>query len=215
MSLLRFTLVGEGSSDAALQHPLRWLLAESGITRPFEVTRPDLRLWPRPLHGLADKIQAAVDLTEPCDLIFVHRDADREPPENRRIEIRHALDENAKEAGSRPFICVVPVRETEAWFLFDEAALRWAVNNPRGTEPLNMPALQRIEALPDAKHTFKELVRAATEKPTRRLRGFSEGATLHRLAELITDFAPLRQLSAFRRLEEDIQQIVRQQKWNG
>lgn len=47
----------------------------------------------------------------------------------------------------------------------------------------------------------------------RRLKQFSVNERVHRLAEIINDFAPLRALSAFQALETEIQQVVKTQGW--
>lgn len=214
MNLLRYTLVAEGPSDEVLKYPLDWLLVEGGAMRAIEGTYPDLRQWPRPLHGLADRIRAALALSDPCDLLFVHRDSDGDLRENRCAEIQRAVDEVAADLRRRPYACVVPVRMTEAWFLFDEALLRKAADNPHGRVPLDLPSLSRVEGLADPKRLFQQLISTATEKSPRRLKGFSSAAAFHRLASLITDFSPLRRLPAFQALEADVQHIIQAAGWN-
>ena len=60
----------------------------------------------------------------PCQILFIHRDADKESWENRCTEIEWAV-QAARGAGSLPrHVRVVPVRMTEAWMLADERALR-------------------------------------------------------------------------------------------
>ena len=78
MNSLRFTLFTDGPTDEVLLHPLRWLLINNGVVRSIEAAWADLRTLPTPPTQLVDKIRAAIDLY-PCDLIFVHRDAEREP----------------------------------------------------------------------------------------------------------------------------------------
>ncbi|MBI4661108.1 MAG: DUF4276 family protein [Verrucomicrobia bacterium] len=214
MNLLRYTLVAEGPSDEVLKYPLHWLLAQGGVMRAIEATFPDLRQWPQPLRGLPDRIRAALVLSDPCDLLFVHRDSDGEPRENRCAEIQRAIEEVAADLRQRPYVCVVPVRMTEAWFLFDEALLRKAVDNPHGRVPLDLPSLSRVESLPDPKELLQQLISTATEKPPRRLKGFSSTAAFHRLASLITDFSPLRRLQAFQALEADVRHIIQAAGWN-
>jgi hypothetical protein len=216
MSALRFTLVTDGPTDAVLLRPLRWLLIKNGVGRPIEATWADLRLLPKPPTQLVDKIRCALDLY-PCDLIFVHRDAEKEPPENRIAEIRRSLNLVSSDLFTKPrtgIVCVVPVRMTEAWFLFDEANIRRAAGNPAGTLKLSLPPGARVESLPDPKETLRELFVQATELPPRRLKGFKPGQALRRLAELIEDFSPLRQLPAFRELEREIKTVIETSKWN-
>lgn len=208
MSELRFTLVSDGPSDAALLHPLRWLLQANGVDRPIEAAWADLRAFPRPISSLDHKIRAALELY-PCDLLFVHRDAEREPRAKRVEEIRSAVQRIALDFfAGRPYICVVPVRMTEAWLLFDEIAIRQAAGNPRSATPLCLPPLARVEDLPDPKAVLNEALQRATDKPPRRLRKFRTGQAVQRLAELIQDYSPLRRATAFHTLEQELQAVL-------
>jgi hypothetical protein len=213
MSALRFTLVADGPTDAILLYPLRWLLIHNGVVRPIELAWADLRQLPKPPAGLERKIEAALDLY-PCDLLFIHRDAEKEPREDRVGEIRQAVQRLSSDLlPSKPYVCVVPVRMTEAWFLFDELSIRRAAGNPAGGGILSLPPLSKIEALPEPKQTLHDLLRAATELPLRRLKRFSPAQACHRLAELIEDFSPLRRLPAFASLETDLQSIIQRADW--
>jgi hypothetical protein len=208
MNALRFTLVSEGSSDAALLHPLRWLLQVNGVDCPIESTWADLRAFPKPISGLEHKIRAAFELY-PCDLLFVHRDADREPRATRVEEIRSAVQRISSDFfAGRPYVCVVPVRMTEAWLLFDETAIRQAAGNPRSATPLCLPPVSKVEDVPDPKAVLNEALRRATDKPARRLRKFRTGQAVQRLAELIQDYSPLRNATAFQSLEQELQTIL-------
>ncbi|WP_446349610.1 hypothetical protein [Coleofasciculus chthonoplastes] len=114
-----------------------------------------------------------------------------------------------------PVICVVPVRMTEAWLLFDEAAIRKAAENPRIQQPLNLPNLSKCEELPDPKQYLCQLLRQASGFTGRRLKKFRarEREKIQRIAELIDDFSALRSLSAFKILEADIKQMLKRQSW--
>jgi hypothetical protein len=215
MNTLRFTLVADGPTDAVLLHPLRWLLIASGIARPIECIWADLRQLPKYPSGLENKIAEAIDLY-PCDLIFIHRDAEREPRANRVDEIKRAIRlASADLFNNRPYVCVVPVRMSESWLLFDEMGIRRASGNPSGTERLELPSMHRIEELPDPKAILHDLLRKATELPARRLKKFSPEKACYRLAELIDDFSPLRRLPAFQTLEQELGEIVRSSDWTN
>lgn len=140
---IRYTLLADGSSDRALLPILSWALHQQGMSLVVQPAWADLgRLRRRP-RTLADRIIAAMQLY-PCDLLFVHRDAEREAFEFRRSEIVRALDEIARqEPIPLAAICVVPVRMQEAWLLFDEMAIRTAAGNPRGRQQLPLPLLWR------------------------------------------------------------------------
>jgi hypothetical protein len=187
---------------------LKWLLQANGVDRPIESAWADLRAFPKPISCLEHKIIAALELY-PCNLLFVHRDADREPRAKRVDEIRSAVQRIASDFfAGRPYVCVVPVRMTEAWLLFDEAAIRLAAGNPRSATPLSLPPLAKVEDLPDPKAVLNEALLRATDKPARRLRKFRTGQAVQRLAELIQDYSPLRRAAAFHSLELELRAVL-------
>jgi hypothetical protein len=205
---LTFTLLSDGSSDRALIPVLRWLLLQSS-GRDFSDQWADLRSLRPPPRLLSEKIRMTLTLF-PCDLLFVHRDAEGERREVRVAEIR----EHLQAAGSRQTaVCVVPVRMQESWLLIDEAAIRSAADNPRGRMPLAIPPLKRLEEVPDPKSLLWDLLSNASGLRPGRLRRFDPARRIHRLADLIEDFSPLRRLSAFQALEEDLQQILEERSW--
>lgn len=85
----------------------------------------------------------------------------------------------------------------------DEDAIRAASGRVSGREPLGLPALARIEQVSNPKQILRDALVAAHGTTGRRAQRFSPAAALHRLANLIDDWSPLRQLSAFQRLEAD------------
>ena len=213
MKSLRMTLVTDGPTDAVLLHPLRWLLVENGVTAPLEPVWADLRALPKPPAGLVERIVAAVDFY-PCDLLFVHRDAERESRQVRVDEIGRAFQKCRSDLfASRPCVCVVPVRMTEAWFLFDAGAIRHAAGNPASRTPLDLPEVGGLEDIPDPKQNLLQVLRDATELPLRRRQKFSLVQAIYRLAELIDDFSPLRRLPAFAALEAEVRSAIRAHGW--
>lgn len=207
MTSLQFTLVTDGASDRALLPVLTWLLRQHSM-RTFQPQWADLRALRQPPKTLEEKIFTALELY-PCDLLFVHRDAEREPRATRVAEIRRCLANRAEP----PTVCVVPVRMQEAWLLFDEAALRLAADNPRGEVPLPFPPLLRLEEVSDPKELLHELLYQASGLRPGRLSRFNPAARAHRLAELIEDFSPLRRLAAFQALETELTALVTEQRW--
>lgn len=193
MNTARLTLLSDGSTDQALLHVLRWLV-KTHSTAPFEQKWADLRQLPKPPRKLRDRIEAARDL-HPCDVLVVHRDAERDPPHKRSQEIAEAI-----RGLSTLVVHAVPVRMTEAWFLFDEAAIRRAAGCPNGTMPLDLPPLKNVESIPDPKEVLHATLRMASNLSGRRRKLFHPD--IRRLADLIDDFAPLRAVPSFRALEE-------------
>ena len=158
-----------------------------------------------------DRIERSVALY-PCDLLFVHRDAERTALEDRLEEIKAALCEGLETP--KPALCVVPVRMSEAWLLIDETALRHAAGNPNGKVSLDLPRLHQLEQLPDPKQLLHDLLRRASGLHGRRLSSFNRRLHSHRVADWISDFSPLYRLSAFQRLAADLAQVVAAHGWN-
>ena len=79
-------MVGDGSSDRALIPILTWLLRQHWDDVPIQPEFADLRWLPKPPRELSRRIDKSMELY-PCDLLFVHRDAEGESVEQRREEI--------------------------------------------------------------------------------------------------------------------------------
>jgi len=124
-----YTLVADGSSDKVLLPILTWSLQQRDVT-PIMEQWADIGRTP---GGTEDRLKTALDLY-PCDVLFVHRDAESQPSDLRRAQIADALRWTLVR-----HIPVVPVRMMEAWLLIDESAIRSAAGNPNGTENLSLP----------------------------------------------------------------------------
>jgi len=212
---LRFTLVTDGSSDAALVPILTWLLRANNVRLAIQSEWADLRAFSKlRKRKLADKIILSLELF-PCDLLFIHRDAEKMPRKKRVQEINNAIAKVRKELFFPPAICVVPVRMLEAWLLFDEMAIRHAAGNRSSQNPLNLPRLSTIESIPNPKSILYDSLKKASHLTRRRLKRFPVSQRAHRLAGLIDDFSPLRVLPAFKALENDLIRLIEKQKWNS
>jgi hypothetical protein len=209
MLMLRYTLLGDGSSDRVLQPILNWLLQDLGVEGPIQGEWADLGSVKT--KTLSDRVMRTLDLF-PCDLLFIHRDAENQSRQMRLEEVQSAVQgcsQSSSGLGSN-FIPVIPIRMTEAWLMISEAALRSAAMNRNGTIPLVMPPIEKLEDLPDPKQVLHELLRKASEKRGRRLKEFNPGQVVHQLPQEITDFSPLRQLSGFCALEADLRSWLKQ-----
>ena len=213
MDEIRYTLITDGSSDRALIPILTWVLHEKGEIDRIQPEWADLHRLPRPPQTLGDRISIAMKLY-PCDLLFVHRDAEGKDPCHRYEEIRNALREAAVQGIQPPAICVVPVRMTEAWLLINEPAIRIAAGNPNGTRPLSLPHLSTIEEIRDPKALLFDILRKASGLKGRHLKAFNKAASRIRITQLIDEFSPLRELGAFQRLEENILEL-KQNGWSN
>jgi hypothetical protein len=207
MDSLRYTLVAEGNSDRVLMPILDWLLRENGIQSAIQPEFADIYE-----AFVAEKITLAVKIREsvrlyPCDLLFVHRDADTESRSKRVEEIETAVV-NAELTSSIPYVCVIPVKMQEAWLLFDEEAIRYAAGNPNGRQPLELPLLNQLETVADPKLVLADLLKAASGLSGRRLKRFNISQSAKLITYFADDFSPLQQLPAFQALENEIKQFV-------
>lgn len=198
---LNFTLLADGSSDRVLMPILRWLLTEHVLARPINGQWADLSPLRHKPTDLSQRIQTAL-VIYPCDLMFVHRDAEAQPADIRYEEITQAY--SGVHFHKPPHICVVPIRMQEAWLLLDEHAIRQAANNPNGRVKLSLPPPKSLEDLAAPKTRLHELLKQASQLKGRRLDQFDAGRQAHQIPEHMTDFTALRQLSAFKRLEDDV-----------
>lgn len=196
--LLRYTLLADGPSDRCLLRVIDSLLdgipriAESGFLPQFAGPREVRSAEP----GLVGRMRRALQ-EFPCDILFVHRDAEREPLEHRVQEVERATSE----VGFEYVVPVVPVRMTEAWLLIDAKAIRRAADNPNGSVTISLPRTLDLETVPDPKKVLFDLLVRASEKKGRRLEQLKSPQNLStrwaRVATLIEDFSPLASLPAF------------------
>ena len=189
------------------------MLIDNGVKFAIQAEWADLRSLKYPPHKLEEKIRNAIHYY-PSDILFIHRDAENQTSEKRVYEIQKALRIVLRHVNPPPHVCVVPVRMTETWLLCNEQALRIASGNSRGNLSLNLPSLSSLEKLPNPKKRLYESIKTASELKGRRLRRLPVKEYAARVAELIEDFSPLRQLSAFKKLEEDIIQMISEHGWN-
>jgi hypothetical protein len=209
MKEIRYTLITDGSSDRALMPILNWLLMELGVNIPIQAAWADLARLPHPPKKLEDRIEKAIALY-PCDLLFIHRDAEKETRQKRVSEIHQAVN-LLKEDVKLPVVCVIPVKMTEAWLLIDEKAIREAAGNPKGSQSLNLPKPSTIEKLSDLKENLKALLELARGHSSRKSQKFLIARA--RIAELIDDFHPLKQLPAFMDLESELKPTLGDRGW--
>lgn len=202
MRTLRFTLLAEGTSDRVLIPILRWMLLRhhSGFEWIGQIA--DLHELPRPPRSLPQKIATASELF-PADVIFIHRDSDRESPSNRRREISDAID-SLRESPARHWVPVIPVRMTEAWLLVSESALRSASGNPNGRNPLQLPPWQALETIPDPKVVLQSLLVDASGLSGRRRKKSNFSAQRARIPDFLENWETLLRLPSAKQLCDEI-----------
>jgi hypothetical protein len=152
--------------------------------------------------ALADRIRVALDLF-PCNLLLVHRDAERASVAERQHEIDEATASLPAQRKPRT-IHIIPVRMTESWLLIDPLAIRRAAGNPSGTDELEIPAVDRLESTPNPKEVLFRALTSAKSVGARRLRAFRPETVRHRVSELMDDYGSLRALPSFRHFEEQV-----------
>jgi hypothetical protein len=204
---LTYTLVSDGASDRALIPVLTWALRRQGYDGPVNPQWADLRRLKSPPSNLGLRVQWSVELY-PCDLLFIHRDAEGQPLAEREQEIIRAVQTvNAKILA--PFVPVVPIRMMEAWLLIEEDAIRSAAGNPNGDNELDLPIVSRLENLPNPKSVLHNLIREASGLGAHRRQHLKVGQLVYRIADLVNDFSPLENIPAFARFSAELRQVLR------
>ena len=215
MDPLRYTRITDGSADTVLMPIITWTLRVNGIEGAIQPQWADLRPFSEGAQ-LDVKIRTSLEYF-PCDILFIHRDAEKEPRENRAKEIWAAYCVSGMMNTIQiPPICVIPVRMQEAWLLFDETAIRRAAGNKNGQMSLPLPSLNTIESVPDPKNLLHECLRIASGRTGRRLKKFRPASSTHQIPNFIEDFTPLRSLSAFADFEYDLIETLQKypdEKW--
>jgi len=208
MSSINCSLLTDGPSDIALLPILKWLMEEHLKSVIVRMEWADLTKLPQPPGSLVDKICSVIEIY-PCNILFVHRDAESQPPDMRYEEIRQAVVLASQRGVFFQHICVVPVRMQEAWLLLDEWAIRRSAGNPNGPMGLDLPSAARIESIPDPKDLLYRILKTASGLHGRRLKKLRPDILARDVSNHMRDFSCLRVLPAFQRLESDIQKIVR------
>lgn len=164
--------------DWAVRHRDRTV--EQGSWAALDFVKP-------PPKKLAERVKQAIQLY-PCDILFIHRDAEKAHPDHRLSEIRTAM----KDLDDR-YVPVIPIRMTEAWFLHDEPAIRQASGNPQGSVALSLPKIHQVERISDPKEVLFEALLEATEASghLKQKRKRDQPRMRMRVAELIDDFGAL------------------------
>jgi hypothetical protein len=203
MKVVRHTLVSEGSTDANLIPIIDWTLKNTAGVPLSQGERAEFWRLPKKPGNLSERLLEATKLF-PCEILFVHRDADAELPQARMDEIRQAFEQASIQL---PAVAIIPVRMLEAWLCFNEDAIRKASGNPNGKVPLNLPRLQRVESRPDPKRDLNEALLTASERLGRRRKKFDTAKAFWRIVDCIEDFSPLRELPSFQAFERSVKSL--------
>ncbi len=206
MKSLNFTLIADGRSDKTLIHIIKWsldnlfpTLANNGVFADFGPLKN-----PPAKGDIANQIAEAKKYY-PFDLIIYHRDA--EIISNTIINQRK--EEVLKFAGIVDnLICIVPIVMMEAWLLFDELSIKKAAENRNYKGKIQLPSSKVIENEREPKKLLQDLLKTVSCKTKRNLKTFNINKAIQLVAENITDFSPLRNLTAFNVFENDLKNAV-------
>jgi len=109
---LRYTLIPDGPSDRALIAVINWTIKQhesfTGLTLLPQFA--DLRNNPSQSRTLGERLTDAIQRF-PCDVLFIHRDAEKVSRDQRHDEIAEAIARLTTPYWGP----VIPVRMTEAW----------------------------------------------------------------------------------------------------
>ena len=106
--IVRFLLVVEGNSDAALVPHLQVVCVDCGASEAIGIA-PDFSRLPRPpARDIRSKLKAALALEPSVNLIFIHRDADARTEDRRRIEIEGAAEDWKTRTAMKHLTCRDP-----------------------------------------------------------------------------------------------------------
>ncbi|WP_070108235.1 hypothetical protein [Burkholderia plantarii] len=195
---IRYTLLADGTSDGVLLPIIRWVIETNFTDIELEGELAGRGIPPLG-EGLLKRVRAAAELYG-CDVLFVHRDAERDGYPLRRQQLERDL-----EAFDRGWIPIIPVRMSEAWLFGSEQAIRTAAGNPNGNSRLTVPAKGRWESRPDPKAELFKLLDTAADLSKRRT--INKGRCRLRVAELTTDYSHLRGLPSFDAFEADVVRV--------
>lgn len=198
--------LADGSSDVPLGEHLENLCAKRDVE--VRITTPNLRRLPKP-PGLrvVDRLRTVLELGMNPDIVFVHRDAEKQDPSLRYKEVQDAVSVTRP---GLPAVAVVPVRMTEAWLLLDEDQIRHVAGRPRSTVSLELPPISKIEAQSDPKKILRDALDIASGLKGRRLIRFQGQFSNNRrtLLQRLDVNGPVRSLPSWKALESTLDRIV-------
>ena len=206
---IHFMLIGEGRSDEGLIPHIERLIIALGADE-VTGTAPNFGVIPgHHGHSVAEKLRTAIQLEPAANLVIIHRDADSRDPEPRYQEVAAAAEEYCQE---RQWVAVIPVQETEAWLLLDEAAIRLVAGKPNGRAPINLPLIGRVEQVADPKEVLEQALVDASELSGRRVAKFRSSLPAKRkqLLEQLAIGGVLERLPSWTRFRTDLAAVLRE-----
>ena len=186
---LTWSVVADGGTDRLLVPVIQWAIHR--LDPDVEILEPEFRKR----HGSVEDFLSLYE--SGVMLIFVHRDSESHSLQDRLREFQTIVQPNV--------VPVVPVQMSEAWILFDGAAVARAAGSPSSHVPV--PAIADVESISNPKDRLDRLLHRAAGSPSgRRGRNFKRAIASRRVsvAEYISDYSPLGDLPAFRKFRESL-----------
>jgi len=203
---LNYILLSDGSSDGALIPIIEDALLKTSKYSSFYGRRADLSRYPTSIDKLEDKIDLTLEFYNP-DVIFIHRDAERELLDKRIIEIENGIKKSTlQKTYFIPELKIIPIRMTEAWLLIDENAIKFACGNPHSKVKLSLPRCKDLEHIPNPKKTLEDLIIKGSELSKRRLKKLNVRHAIQLVPRYIEDFSPLTILSSYQYFLQQIKE---------
>jgi len=206
----------EGASDGRILIPIveraleAWLLARA--RGPFDLLLQALSPLPE-ARTFVERVASLVQQSQGwVHVLFIHTDAGAGTTRRaRRERIEPALQAaQALVPGWRTIVPVVPVRESEAWLLVDESAIRAAIGVPHGGAGLELPARARdVEHVLDPKRAFERAVRRVLRGP----RALREWRAVQQGVAVRVPLNELRTVPAYREFEAELDGTLRRIPW--
>lgn len=184
---LTWSIVADGGTDLMLVPVIQWAIHR--IDPDVEILEPEFR---KRRGSVEDFLRT---YNSGAMVVFVHRDSENLTLENRLREFHGVTRADV--------VPVVPVQMSEAWILFDGAAVAKAAGSPAAE--VVAPVVAEIENIRNPKARLDELLfRAAGWPAGRRGRNFRRSIAKRRVnvAAHIADYSPLEGVLAFRRFQE-------------
>lgn len=208
---INFVLVAEGASDYALVAHLEALCSHCGAIEVTGIAFEVERLPASVGRSVVDKLAAAQRAEPSANLFFVHRDADSRDSSSRHQEIEEAVKACQLVAD---WVAVVPIQETEAWLLLNEAEIRRVARKPKGNVRLDLPRPQQVENIANPKERLQAILIDASESSGRRLEKIKHDFSNQRafLIRRLPVDGPLSYVPSWTRMRDDIQRIIQKHR---
>jgi len=206
---LRFALIAEGGTEKPLVRILEILCRRAGAREVSGIWANDVLALFGAGKVLDDQVRTLIEREPEVKLIFVHRDADG-PDDRRAREVINA-GTRALDA-ARHAVALVPIQETEAWMLTDDAAIRQVVGNASGRARLDLPKVKHIEQRASPKWILRQALGDAA-KPGRQQHDVRSndkvfGSLRRRLLEQLDIDGRVNELRAWQQLLADIDAAI-------